>query len=508
MNPYYTSWQGAPGLEGHSPGSDRDFCGYSLTVTKSLIAIAAFTGTLACFAPSSKEPVASTTEQGRVNLTKLFNDTCSPCHGVDGDGGGAGTKSFNTEELFDQNLDRRFFGTVKSGLAAKGMPAFGGSFTDEEIWGLVVHIRELQAKALRAKNGSPTAVNGVYKSDKHSFRMENVVTEGLDTPWSVSWTADGKMLVTNRPGGLYVFNGGTKIAEVEGVPASVEQGQGGLMEVKVHESGWVYLSVADPAGEGASGAMTKLYRGKIVVSGSSAKWTNNEVIYEADQSYYGRSGVHFGSKIAFQGDYIFFSVGERGTNMGAQDKSTPYGKIMRLHLDGSVPSDNPVTGNAMWTYGHRNPQGLAFGLDGTLWDTEHGPRGGDEINVISKGDNYGWPVVAFSINYSDSPFRVPWPTDDGLDVHQPAYRWLPSVGSSGLTVADGDMFSNWKGDLIAGGLSGSNVDRYTMEDGEMVEREELLHGIGRVRDIQLHKDGSIYLAINGPDKIVRLVAAD
>ncbi len=443
-----------------------------------------------------------------VNVTQLYDATCAKCHGRRGEGGGAGTQSFNTKEKFDQKLDKPFFDAIKNGVPDMGMESYGATMTDEVVWSMVVHIRELQRDALRSEFGSPRAVNGVYTSQRAKFKIEDVVTGGLSTPWSVDWLADGKMLVTNRPGGMYVYQGGNKIAEVSGLPASVEQGQGGLMDVRVHPTnGWVYLSLADPAKSGR-GAMTKIYRGKVTATGGSARWTDQQTIYEADQQYYSGAGVHFGSKIVFQGDYVFFTVGERGTNMRVQQNDgNPYGKVMRLHLDGKVPSDNPVSGSPMWSTGHRNQQGLAFDSEGNLWDTEHGPRGGDEVNLIKRGANYGWPVRAFSINYNDSPFRTPW-NGPGESFALPVFRWLPSIGASGMTLMKGAAFPTWSGDLLAGGLVGENLDRFRMKDGTMVEREELLHGHGRIRDINVHKDGTVYVVLNGPDKVIRLVPAE
>jgi len=449
----------------------------------------------------------------QTSMTRLYNDTCAKCHGLAGEGGGAGTQSLLTREKFDQKYDKPYFDAIKKGVPDAGMEAYGATMTDEQIWGLVVHIRELQGRALREQFGSPKAENGVYKSKHQDFRLETVVDRGagLDIPWSIDWLPDGKMLVTNRSGALVVVENGKVGSAIEGVPESVHMGQGGLMEVAVHPSyrqtGWIYLSFTDPAKNG-NGGMTKIVRGKLQFSGGTARWTGTQTIYEAAQEFYTRAGVHFGSKIVFDGKgHIYFSVGERGTNMRAQDTATPYGKIMRVNEDGSIPADNPIPGNPMWSYGHRNQQGLTLDLEGNLWDTEHGPRGGDEFNLIKKGGNYGWPVIAFSINYSDAPFRTPWPTPD-QKMLLPEFRWLPSIGASGMDTVRGAAFPKWRGDILAGGLVGQNLDRFRVANGRMVEREELLHGHGRVRDIAVASDGTIYLAMNGPDRILRLVPAN
>ncbi|MFZ4508306.1 MAG: PQQ-dependent sugar dehydrogenase [Fimbriimonas sp.] len=470
-------------------------------------------------APATSAPAPA--QGGRaVNITKLYIDTCGKCHGDAGQGGGGGTKTLLTKDLFDQKHDKPFFDAIKNGVPQAGMDAYGATQSDEEIWALVVHIRELQGRALRQQFGSPKPNDlGVFASKYHNFKVETVVDQGkgLATPWSIDWLPDGRMLVTNRPGSLLVVKDGNVLAKVEGLPASVEQGQGGLMEVAVHpRNGFIYLSVADPAKPGASGAMTKIVRGKIKFEGAKATWTNQETIFELDQAFYNGSGVHFGGKIAFnKSGHVFFSIGERGSAEFAQDPTRPNGKIYRVNEDGSIPSDNPFASaadkaqkriGAIWSMGHRNPQGLTFTPDGKLYDTEHGPRGGDEVNLIAKGANYGWPTAAFSINYNDSPLSTPWPKP-GQNITLPLFRWLPSIGASGLDVARGSAFPKWNGDLIAGGLAGNNIDRIRVANGALVEREELLQGMGRVRDLATAPDGSIYVALNQPDKIIRLVPA-
>ena len=493
---------------------------FSSVTARYALLIAATAGVaVACsFAPADRPDGARVEEpwdaglQG-TNVTRLFNNTCAKCHGENGQGGGAGARTLLTREKFDQKFDRPFFDAVKNGVPDMGMEAYGQTLKDPEIWSLVVHIRELQSRALRAQTGSTKPVNGVVKTQLHAYRIEEVLgtDRGLVTPWSVDWLPDGKMLVTNRPGFLFAFDKG-ELIKVDDVPPSVELGQGGLLEVAPHpeyaKNGWIYLGLADPAKSGGRGALTKVVRGKIRFSAGKAQWTDTQTIYEAAQEFYSGAGIHFGTEVVFDGKgHVFFAVGERGTNMRAQDPATPYGKVMRVNEDGSIPADNPHAGNPMWTLGHRNPQGLVFDLDGHLWDTEHGPRGGDELNRIEKGKNYGWPVIATSINYNDSPFQVPWPKE-GQDFQMHELRWLPSIAPCGLDVARGSAFPKWKGDLFAGGLAGEKVDRIRVKAGKYVEHEEILLGMGRVRDVAFGPDGNLYIVLNGPDKVIRLVPAD
>jgi aldose sugar dehydrogenase len=489
--------------------------------TRSSFVLAAVTVGFLCACmvkPDGAGASPTTPPQQRVGATQLYNENCAKCHGRSGEGGGAGTRTLLTVEKFDQKNDRPFFDAIKNGVPDMGMDAYGTTMTDEQIWSLVVHIREMQAGALRAANGSPKATNGVYPSKHVPYRIETVVEEGkgLKTPWSMDWLPDGRMLVANRPGAMYVSNKGVLGPEVKGLPETVEIGQGGLMDVAVHpdcaKNGWIYLAFTDPKKDEARSGMTKIVRGKLKFEGDQATWTGQQTIYEADQKHYTRAGIHFGSRIVFDGKgHVFFVVGERGSNMGAQSLENPWGKIHRVNEDGTIPSDNPFVSNAsaiksIWSYGHRNPQGLVLDLDGLLWDTEHGPRGGDEVNRIEKGANYGWPVVCFGIDYSDAPFRLPWPKAD-QKINMPVFRWMPSIGACGLDVVRGDVFPQWKGDLVAGGLSGANVDRFRMKDGQLVEREELVHGMGRVREVTVGPEGAIYIALNQPDKIIRLVRA-
>lgn len=463
-------------------------------------------------------------EQG---MEEMWSNSCLRCHGKAGEGGPAGTSTLLTVELMDQSLDKRFYDAIKDGHKDGGMPGFGDVMQERQMWSLVVYIRELQLRnhrqelqatdAQKSGGGVPRVEKNVYQAKDHAFKVEDVVSGGLAVPWSVDFLPSGEMLVAERQGRLRIAKNGNLGVAIKGVPVVRNRGQGGLMDVAVHpnfeKNKWVYLSFSDPKKkedrDNALG-MTKIVRGRI----KNGVWTDEQVIFEAKEKDYLETDLHFGCRIVFAEPtpdgkrYLYFAIGERGRQDHAQDLKRPNGKIYRLFDDGKVPQDNPFVGQkdvyeGIWSYGHRNPQGLALGTDGLLWDTEHGPRGGDEVNLIEKGKNYGWPLVSFGVNYSGSPFKTPWP-EASQEIAMPVYRWLPSTGACGLDVSRGEGFAKWKGDLIAGGLAGENVDRLRIKDGKLVEREELLYGMGRVRDVVCGPDGNVYVVLNAPDKVIRL----
>ncbi len=462
---------------------------------------------------------------------RLWTSNCANCHGAKGQGGGAGTTTLLTKDLMSQDLDRRFFDTIKGGLEVKGMPPFGETLTNPQIWALVNHIRALQHNAYRSTGGKPKATNGVYSSLHGDYTLETVIASDLDTPWSVDFLPTGEMLITERAGSLRIFRNGKLSTPVSGLPTVLSRGQGGLMDVAVHpdfaKNGWIFLSftVAAPSG---SANFTKLVRGKLTLADDAWAWTDQQTLFEAKPEHYVNSDIHFGCRIVFDpkdSNLLYFCIGERGQGKKAQDVTLPNGKVFRIKIDGSIPADNPFAKQPdaygqIWSFGHRNPQGLCFDLAGNLWDTEHGPRGGDELNLILKGRNYGWPLVSYGIEYSGAPLSAPWPdlvpAAKDKNIAMPTYRWLPSCAACGLDVvrpgAKGEAFPKWKGDLVAGGLAGTNVDRIRVKvnaDGtsSVLEREELLLEKGRVRDVVCGPDGSIYVVLNDPDQVARLVPA-
>jgi glucose/arabinose dehydrogenase len=252
--------------------------------------------------------------------------------------------------------------------------------------------------------------------------------------------------------------------------------------------------------------MLKIVRGRI----RDHSWADQEVVFQVSPDFYTSAGVHFGTRMVFDGGYLYFIVGERGGMLQAQDITRPNGKIYRVFPDGGIPEDNPFAADkkaipGIWSYGHRNPQGLAIDpRDHAIYATEHGPRGGDEFNLIRKGANYGWPVISHGMNYDGTPLTG-FTEKEGME--QPLLHWTPSIAACGLACYTGDKFPNWKYDFFAGGLRGE-LHRIRVKNGKVEGDEILLSGLGRIRDVRTGPDGLLYIVLNQPDRIVRLVPAE
>ena len=353
--------------------------------------------------------------------------------------------------------------------------------------------------------GSPLGAQSmVHRTAHHDYRLVTVA-EGLVNPWSMAFLPGGDMLVTERPGRLRIVRNGRLLPDpVEGIPAVLAQGQGGLLDVVLHpdfaSNRLIYLSFSKPIGDGTE-ATTAVVRGRL----DNDRLTDVEEIFEAAS----RGRGHYGSRLAFDADgYLFVTIGERqAPSRGdleahpAQDLSNHHGTLNRLHDDGRVPADNPFVGHdgarpEIWSYGHRNPQGLVIHPEtGDIWVTEHGPQGGDELNLIQPGANYGWPVVGYGVNYGSGLAIHEGTIREGME--SPVHFWVPSIATSGLIVYTGDRFPQWRGNMFAGGLSGERLARLVMDGQEVVLEETVLYGVGRVRDIRQSPDGYIYVAVDG-----------
>jgi glucose/arabinose dehydrogenase len=368
-----------------------------------------------------------------------------------------------------------------------------------------------------ASTSSDASTGPALKSAYHDYRVVTVA-EGLLNPWSLAFLPDGEMLITERPGRLRIVRDGMLLPEpVAGVPAVLAQGQGGLLDVVPHpdfaSNRLLYLSYSKPIGDGSE-ATTAVARGRF----ENDRLTDVQDIFEAKT----RGRGHYGSRLAFDGNgYLFITVGERQvpsegdlTKHPAQDLSNHHGVVVRLHDDGRVPTDNPFVNRAgalpeIWSYGHRNPQGLAIHPEtGDVWANEHGPQGGDELNLVRPGLNYGWPVIGYGVNYRSGLAIHEGTQREGME--SPVHFWVPSIATSGLMIYTGDRFPEWKGNLFVGGMAGEQLARLTLDGQRVVNEETLVRG-SRIRDIRQGPDGYIYLAIDhrGGDAtpIVRLEPA-
>lgn len=349
------------------------------------------------------------------------------------------------------------------------------------------------------------------------LRTEAFAT-GLAHPWGIVRLPDaGGYLVTERPGRLrHVAADGTVSDPIDGVPEVLNEKQGGLLDVALgpdfDETRMVYMTYAKPMGDGMSA--TAAARG--VLSGDHTSLSGVEDIFV--QKPASPSPMHYGSRVVFDGEgHAFVTTGEHFTEdqrVYAQDMDKTYGKVIRINLDGTVPEDNPFFGaegavDSIWSLGHRNIQGAAIRpATGQLWAIEHGPQGGDELNLVEAGQNYGWPVVSYGENYDGTPVGTGSSDHVSLGFTEPRYYWDPVIAPGGMIFYEGDMFPDWQGDLLASGLVAKALVRLELDDVTVVGEERLAEGIGRVRDVEEAPDGSLLLLIDAAEGSIQRLATD
>jgi glucose/arabinose dehydrogenase len=337
-------------------------------------------------------------------------------------------------------------------------------------------------------------------SEKHSFRIVPLLA-GLENPWSIAFLPDGRMLVTERAGRLRLVTQDFKLdpKPIDGLPEVIANGQGGLFDVVLHpqhaQNGWIYWAYNAP---GTGGWGTALARGKL----QGQRMTEVQVLFSMQPKT--RSAHHFGGRIVFDAaGMVYLTLGDRGDKDRAQKLNDHAGSVIRLHDDGRVPNDNPFVQRAgalpeKWTLGHRNMQGAAINPQtGELWTHEHGPQGGDEVNVIRPGLNYGWPVVTYGVNYGLGTKIGEGQSKPGMA--QPLQVWVPSIAPSGMAFVSGSQFPQWQGSMLVGALRGQMLVRLTLEGDRVLSEERLFQGRpGRIRDVRMGPDGLVYLLTDDP----------
>ena len=336
---------------------------------------------------------------------------------------------------------------------------------------------------------TPTEINYTYET----------IVDGIDIPWGLDFISENDLLVTEKSGILYRVVDGQK-TPVTGIPEIYIRGQGGLLDIALHpdfnSNSIIYMTLSSSIEGDEKGGNTALYSAQL----KGNKLENAQLLYKATPNT--KKGQHWGSRIVFDQDgHLFFSIGDRGNrDANPQDITRDGGKIYRLNLDGSIPKDNPFvdTNNAkkaIYSYGHRNPQGMVMNpKTGEVWEHEHGPQGGDEINIIKSGVNFGWPTITYGINYSGTQI-----TDKTAmpDMAQPFYYWVPSIAPSGMAFSSSGVYKDWEGDLFVGSLKFEYLERLVIKQNKVIQREKVLDKIGRVREVVESPEGYLYLGVEG-----------
>ena len=346
----------------------------------------------------------------------------------------------------------------------------------------------------------------IVKTEKVSFQVETYA-DGFEIPWGMAFLPDNRMMVTDRIGDLWIVekDGKDKVKVSGEIPNVRSKGQGGMLDVAVHPdfntNSYIYLSFSDYS---ENKSHTSLIRAKLV----NNSLVNSQIIFRPEEKFFNKRSLHFGSRIIFDDKgFIFFCIGDRGDRDLAQNLDMPNGKIYRIRDDGTVPIDNPFyytkgAIKSIWSYGHRNPQGLAIHPSTRqLWEAEHGPRGGDEVNIILRGHNYGWPVITYGKNYSGTIISK-LTHHEGMD--QPVFHWTPSIAVCGIAFYDGSQFPEWKNNLLATSLKYERLHRVELDGINMVKDEIIFEAESRVRDVEVGSDGIIYVALEDPGRIVKL----
>jgi glucose/arabinose dehydrogenase len=461
---------------------------------------------------------------GRGNPSvALYTERCAACHGTDAQVGRA-------PNLFDDQWTRAKDDEGIAGVIAQGVPQtemvpFKDVLTDEQIWQLVAYLRTQAANAKPRPTYVPDPDGQVIKTEKQTFKIE-VVARDIETPWGLAFLPDGRLLVTQRPGRLGIIEKGKlQATTVTGTPKVWERQDAGLFDVEVHpqyaKNGWIYLSYAQPIsndpppppppgaaqapGPGGRGpqtpsipSMTAIVRGKI---NKNNEWTDQQFIYEPSKDLFTTDNSHYGSRFTFdrQG-HLFYSIGERGVMENAQNLGNPLGKVHRVNDDGSVPKDNPFVGRAgalptIWSYGHRNPQGLAWDpVSGKLWESEHGPQGGDEINIIEPGKNYGWGVITMGVQPG-----ITKRAEAGMET--PIVYFTPTIAPSGMVFYTGSQYPQWKNSLFVSALAGQQLRRLDISGDKVTSQEVLFNQFGRVHDVIQGPDGYLYVTFQQPGQV-------
>ncbi len=431
---------------------------------------------------------------------QIFKTNCTICHGEK-------MQAFADRKWENGKSKEYIIKAIKKGNES-GMPAFDTVLTDNQFDKLSEYILTGIENVSKYDFADSDISSDTFQTEKFSFILEKVIDD-LEIPWGMAFLPDNTMLITDRIGKLYLRAANGELKTVSGVPDVLALRQGGLLDVELHpnfiDNRLIYLSYSAFKEEGKDTvSTTAIMRARL----ENNTLQDQEIIFEALP--YSKKRHHYGSRFEFDKDgYLYFSVGDRGSrDENPQNLDNHNGKIHRINDDGSIPEDNPFVGTenakpSIYSYGHRNPQGLAIHpVTGTIWEHEHGPRGGDEVNIIEKSINYGWPVISYGINYDGTIFTSIVEKDG---MKQPVIYWVPSIAPSGMTFINSDKYPGWDGNLLVGSLRYKYLNLCKVVGSQITDQTMIVKGIGRVRNVEMGTDGFIYFSVDNPGIIYKIV---
>lgn len=433
---------------------------------------------------------------------KIYKQYCSGCHGAE-------MKAFVNWRWKYGSSKTAIYTSIANGRGQGAMPAFGNSFTEQQLKDVTAYLADGFENLARyeSKNDQKPDTKDIFETKDFKFHLEPVISN-LEIPWGMAFLPNADMLITEKAGRMILLKKDGTPIPIKNVPTVNDAGQGGLLDIELHpnfsENGWIYLSYSKPKPGQKSLRTTAVTRYRL--QGNTL--VDEELIFEGLP--YASTRHHYGSRMEFDKEgYLFISMGDRGSrDVNPQNLEKFSGKIHRLNADGSIPEDNPFVKQkkaapSVYSYGHRNPQGLAIHpTTGKIWEHEHGPRGGDEINIIEKAQNYGWPVVSYGINYSGTVF-----TDltEKAGMQSPIHYWVPSIAPCGMDFVTSDIYPAWKNHLLVGSLRFEYLNLCKIEGEKIIEEEILMKNVGRVRNVRQAPDGYIYVAVERPGRIYKIV---
>jgi glucose/arabinose dehydrogenase len=445
------------------------------------------------------------------DAARLATELCVGCHGPNLNGGPAPSLLDSVWKVGSD--DESILRAIREGFPQANMPPFAGALSDDEQTRMLGYIRRLGREfalgLIPATITPPASVT--IESERHAFKLETFAAP-LDTPWGIVFLPGDRMLVSDRVGLIRVIEKGVlQMEPIRGTPTPFVRQDGGYLDLIAHpdygRNGWLYLAYTEP-GRKPNSTMTVVVRGRI----RDGAWVDQTDIFRAGEEHYNVDDYsHYGCRFLFdRAGHLFFTIGDRGKAHEAQDLRSPCGKIHRVFDDGRIPPDNPFVGKpgawpSIWSYGHRHVQGLQFHpVTGELWATEHGPRAGDELNRIERGRNYGWPVISYG--RAQNREKIEGTSRAGME--QPVAWWIPSIAPAAIEFYTGTQFPGWKNNLFIASLVGRHLRRLELAGDKVVHQEVVFSEMGRVRDVVIGPDGLIYVALNNPGRIARLVPAE